>query len=154
MQELLPAEEGHLERNQRPLPVMNLLAQRAGPALAVLGLLGAGLVDTLGQDLGVLVLFRGKERWTLVKWKGVGIRWGLTYRLILDLLGLAALERNAVALVLQALGSDESLDLGSLGVRLLALGLGLDLTSDDVLADLYRERGEEPNVLVFSHIRT
>lgn len=46
---------------------MNLLAQRAGPALAVLGLLGAGLVDTLGQDLGVLVLFRGKERWTLVK---------------------------------------------------------------------------------------
>ena len=82
------------------------------------------------------------------------IRWSLTYRLILDLLGLAALERNAVALVLQALGSDESLDLGSLGVRLLALGLGLDLTSDDVLADLYRERGEEPNVLVFSHIRT
>ena len=134
---------------------MNLLAQRAGPALAVLGLLGAGLVDTLGQDLGVLVLFRGKERWTLVKWKGVvEMRWGLTYRLILDLLGLAALERNAVALVLQALGSDESLDLGSLGVRLLALGLGLDLTSDDVLADLYRERGEERNVLVFSHIRT
>ena len=42
-----------------------------------------------------------------------------------------------MALVLQALGSDESLDLGSLGVRLLALGLGLDLTSDDVLADLY-----------------
>lgn len=82
------------------------------------------------------------------------IRWSLTYRLILDLLGLAALERNAVALVLQALGSDESLDLGSLGVRLLALGLGLDLTSDDVLADLYRERGEERNVLVFSHIRT
>ena len=154
MQELLPAE-GHLVRNQRPLPMMNLLAQRAGPALAVLGLLGAGLVDTLGQDLGVLVLFRGKERWTLVKWKGVvEMRWGLTYRLILDLLGLAALERNAVALVLQALGSDESLDLGSLGVRLLALGLGLDLTSDDVLADLYRERGEEPNVLVFSHIRT
>lgn len=112
-------------------------------------------MDTLGQDLGVLVLFRGKERWTLVKWKGVvEMRWGLTYRLILDLLGLAALERNAVALVLQALGSDESLDLGSLGVRLLALGLGLDLTSDDVLADLYRERGEEPNVLVFSHIRT
>ena len=143
-----------MKETNAPL-AMNLLAQRAGPALAVLGLLGAGLVDTLGQDLGVLVLFRGKERWTLVKWKGVvEMRWGLTYRLILDLLGLAALERNAVALVLQALGSDESLDLGSLGVRLLALGLGLDLTSDDVLADLYRERGEEPNVLVFSHIRT
>ena len=132
-----------------------LLAHGARPSLADVGLVGLGLGDALGQDLGVLVLFRGKERWTLVKWKGVvEMRWGLTYRLILDLLGLAALERNAVALVLQALGSDESLDLGSLGVRLLALGLGLDLTSDDVLADLYRERGEEPNVLVFSHIRT
>jgi hypothetical protein len=42
-----------------------------------------------------------------------------------------------VALVLEALGSDEPLDLGSLGVRLLALTLGLDLTSDDVLADLF-----------------
>jgi hypothetical protein len=41
-----------------------------------------------------------------------------------------------VALVLQALGGDQSLDLGSLGVRLLALALGLDLSSDDVLADL------------------
>jgi hypothetical protein len=41
-----------------------------------------------------------------------------------------------VALVLEALGSDEPLDLGSLGVRLLALTLGLDLTSDDVLANL------------------
>ena len=78
----------------------------------------------------------------------------LTYGLVLDLLGLAALERNAVALVLQALGGDQTLDLGGLGVRRLALTLGLDLTSDDVLADLYRERGEEPNVLVFSHIRT
>ena len=81
----------------------------------------------------------------LVKWKGVvGIRWGLTYRLILDLLGLAALERDAVALVLQTLRGDQSLNLGGLGVRLLALALGLDLTSDDVLADLYQ--GEtDPN---------
>ena len=66
MQELLPAE-GHLVRNQRPLPMMNLLAQRAGPALAVLGLLGAGLVDTLGQDLGVLVLFRGERKMDVSK---------------------------------------------------------------------------------------
>lgn len=59
-----------------------------------------------------------------------------TYGLILDLLGLAALECDSVALVLETLGSDESLDLGGLGVRLLALTLGLDLTANDVLADL------------------
>lgn len=62
---------------------------------------------------------------------------GITHGLVLDLLGLAALESETVALVLQALGGDQSLDLGSLGVRLLALALGLDLSSDDVLADLF-----------------
>jgi hypothetical protein len=41
-----------------------------------------------------------------------------------------------VALVLQALGSDQTLDLGGLGVRLGALLLGLDLATDNVLADL------------------
>lgn len=65
--------------------------------------------------------------------KGVSVT---TYRLILDLLGLAALERNAVTLVLQALGSDQTLDARSLGVRPLALALRLDLTSNDVLANL------------------
>ncbi len=60
-----------------------------------------------------------------------------TYRLVLDLVGLSALERDAVTLVLQTLGGDQSLDLGSLGVRLLALALGLDLSSDDIFADLY-----------------
>jgi hypothetical protein len=45
-----------------------------------------------------------------------------------------------VALVLKALGSDQPLDLGSLGVRLLALTLGLDFTADDVLADLLSRR--------------
>ena len=59
-----------------------------------------------------------------------------TYGLVLDLLGLAALERNAVALVLQALGSNHTLDARSLGVGLLALALGLDLATDNVLADL------------------
>jgi hypothetical protein len=63
-----------------------------------------------------------------------------TYRLILHLLGLAALERNAVALVLQALGSNQALDARSLGVRLLALALRLDLTPDNVLADLFSEQ--------------
>lgn len=42
-----------------------------------------------------------------------------------------------MALVLQTLGSDQTLDLGSLGVRLSALLLRLDLSSDDVLANLY-----------------
>lgn len=60
-----------------------------------------------------------------------------TYGLVLDLLGLAALECDPVALVLQTLGSDQTLDLGSLGVRLGALLLGLDLATDNVLADLY-----------------
>lgn len=59
-----------------------------------------------------------------------------TYGLVLDLLGLAALEGSAVALMLETLGSDESLDLGGLGVGSLSLTLGLDFTSDNVLADL------------------
>lgn len=45
-----------------------------------------------------------------------------------------------MALVLEALGGDEPLDPGSLGVGGLALSLGLDLTADDVLADLFAER--------------
>lgn len=65
---------------------------------------------------------------------------GSTYRLVLDLLGLPSLERDAVTLVLETLGSDQSLDLGGLGVRLLALLLGLDLSSNDVLADLYSRK--------------
>lgn len=59
-----------------------------------------------------------------------------TYGLVLDLLGLAALESSAVTLVLEALGSDQTLDLGGLGVGALALTLGLDLAANDVLADL------------------
>jgi hypothetical protein len=60
----------------------------------------------------------------------------VTYGLVLDLLGLAALEGSAVTLVLETLRGDESLDAGSLGVRRLALPLGLNLSSDNVLADL------------------
>ena len=60
-----------------------------------------------------------------------------TYGLILDLLSLSPLEGGTVALVLETLGSDEPLDLGGLGVRLLALALGLDFATDDVLADLF-----------------
>ena len=60
----------------------------------------------------------------------------MTYSLVLDLLSLAALESGTVALVLETLGSHQSLNLGGLGVRRLALTLGLDLSSDNVLADL------------------
>jgi hypothetical protein len=42
-----------------------------------------------------------------------------------------------VALVLETLRSNKALDLRSLGVGLLALVLGLDLSSNDVLADLF-----------------
>lgn len=45
-----------------------------------------------------------------------------------------------MALALDTLRSDESLDLGSLCVWLLSLSLGLDLTADDKLADLFTSR--------------
>jgi hypothetical protein len=61
---------------------------------------------------------------------------GITYGLVLDLLGLSPLESGTVALVLETLGGNEPLDLGGLGVRLLALTLGLNLAANDVLADL------------------
>ena len=96
-----------------PLPnAKRLLAHRAGTTLAGIGLLNLGLSDALGEDLGILV------------------------RLILDLLGLAALKGDAVTLVLEALGSNQALNMRSLGVGLLALALGLDLATDDVLADI------------------
>ncbi len=63
-----------------------------------------------------------------------------TYGLVLDLLGLEALEGSAVALVLEALGGNQALDLGGLGVGLLVLTLGLDLAANDELADLLTSR--------------
>ena len=41
-----------------------------------------------------------------------------------------------MTLVLKTLRSDEALDAGSFGVRLLALALRLDFTTDDEFADL------------------
>lgn len=93
-----------------------LLAHGGGTPLAEVGLEGLGLGNTLGQDLGILV------------------------GLVLDLLGLATLEGDPVALVLETLGGDQALDLGGLGVRLLALTLGLDLATNDVLPDLYFQK--------------
>ena len=64
-----------------------------------------------------------------------------TYGSVLGGLGLAALEGNAVTLVLEALGGDQTLDARGLGVGLGALLLGLDLTTDDELADLVHNHG-------------
>lgn len=62
-----------------------------------------------------------------------------TYSSILGLLGVAALERNAVALVLETLWGNQALDLWCLGVWLLALTLWLNLAADDELANLVEE---------------
>jgi len=82
------------------------------PPLLGLVVGGLGLSDALVEDLSVLV---GS---------------------ILGRLCAAALERNAVALVLEALRSDQALDLGGLGVWLRALLLGLDLAADNELANI------------------
>jgi len=74
--------------------------------------LGLGFGDTLGEDLGVLVSS------------------------ILGLLGVAALECDTVALVLETLRSNETLDLGGLGVWLLTLTLWLNLTTNNELANI------------------
>jgi len=69
-------------------------------------------VNTLGQQLSILVCS------------------------ILGRLGVSSLQCNAVSLVLHSLGSNESLDLGGLGVWLGALLLGHDFTSDDEFANI------------------
>ena len=62
--------------------------------------------------------------------------WASTYSLILDFLNLATFQGTAVPLVLETPGSDQPLNLGSLGEGFLSLPLGLDLTADDVFSDL------------------
>lgn len=112
----------------------HLLAHGGCATLTNVSLVGFGFGDTLGQYLSVLVLRHGSvsERGGYLRRSG-GSR---TYGLILDLFGLTTLECSAVALVLKALRGDQSLDLGRLGVRLLALTLGLNLATDDIFADL------------------
>jgi hypothetical protein len=61
---------------------------------------------------------------------------GGTYGSILGSLRATALECDPVALVLETLRSNQTLDLGGLGVWLGALLLGGNLTADDELADL------------------
>lgn len=85
-------------------------------------------MDTVGKELGVVV-----ARGLLVGLKSEG-EGGGNVRSLAGSLSAAALDGNALALVLQTLGSDQTLDLGGLGVLLLAL-LG-DGTADDELADI------------------
>jgi hypothetical protein len=59
---------------------------------------------------------------------------GVVLRSVTGRLSTAALDGNALALALEALGGNQTLDLGGLGVVLLAL-LG-DSTADDELADI------------------
>jgi hypothetical protein len=61
---------------------------------------------------------------------------GYTHGSILGLLGVSSLQCDAVTLVLETLRSNQTLDLGGLGVWLLALTLRLNLATDDELADL------------------
>lgn len=79
--------------------------------------------------------------WTknIVSDSKVQLRWESwnTYSRILLSLGLATLECDSVTLVLETLRSNETLDLGSFGIWLLALALWLDFTTDNEFADLY-----------------
>lgn len=67
--------------------------------------------------------------------------------LLLLCLRFADLDRAHVTLALQSVGSDQSLDLGGLGVGLGTLLLGGDLTSDNKLADIVTEEGFTLSVL-------
>ena len=69
--------------------------------------------------------------------RGISIR--ITYSSILGLLRVATLKGDAVTLVLKTLWGDQTLDLRSLGVWLLALTLWLNLTTNDELANLKHE---------------
>lgn len=59
-----------------------------------------------------------------------------TYSSVLGSFGLATLQGETVALVLQALRCDEALDARCFGIWFLALGFGLYLTANDEFADL------------------
>jgi len=55
---------------------------------------------------------------------------------LLSGLRASSLKRKPMSFTLKSLRGDQTLDLGSLGVRLLSLGLGCDLTTDDKLANV------------------
>jgi len=60
-----------------------------------------------------------------------------TYRSIFGSLGSSSLESDSVTLMLKTLRSNEPLDLGSLGIWLLPLALGLDFAANNELANLF-----------------
>lgn len=92
---------------------VNLSLVEGGSAtlLDLVALLGS-LLDTLGNESLVL---------------GLGL---------LGVLGTTLLEGQDVALALENDGGDKTLDLGGLGVGLLLGVLGLNLATDDKLADI------------------
>jgi len=102
----------HSKSTQVPTNTSNLLAHGAGSPLAEISLLCLGFGNTLGEDSGVLV---GS---------------------ILGLLCVTTLQCNAVALVLQTLGSNQTLDLWCFGIWLLALTLWLNLATNNELANI------------------
>ncbi|OTA94065.1 hypothetical protein M434DRAFT_281191 [Hypoxylon sp. CO27-5] len=78
-------------RRYRPNACKNLLAHRACSSLASVGLVSAGLGNTLGQNLGVLVLassltFSACRRLSAMRWRLCWRRWGVTSRWILGAL--------------------------------------------------------------------
>jgi hypothetical protein len=106
------------------------MPHRRSPPLAGLVVSSLGLAKTLLEDLSVLVL-------PLYQYSGpMCSGCVLTYGSILGSFRAAALECDTVALVLEALGSNQTLDLGCLGVGLGALLLGLNLAADNELANL------------------
>ena len=60
----------------------------------------------------------------------------VTYRSILGRFRTTTLDSHMVTLMLETLGSDETLDTGSFGIWFLSLALGLNLPADDEATDL------------------
>jgi len=90
----------------------HLLPHGRSTSLSQLGSLLTLLVHTFGQQLSILV------------------------RSVLGRLGASSLQCDAVSLVLHALRSNESLDLGGFGIGLCTFFLGGDFTADDELANI------------------
>lgn len=90
--------------------------------------LSSGTALTLLQDqcMVLLLLLLGTESQEL----------GILGSSLLGGLGTVNLFGKASTLALQDNGGNQALDLGGLGVRLLALLLGGDLTTNDKLADI------------------
>lgn len=65
---------------------------------------------------------------------------------------MTTLQRNPMSLVLQTLRGDEPLDLGSFGVRLLALALRLHFTADHEFADLSTQRISHTRFLSYPNL--